>query len=266
MTINDKYNNLISYLKTLDSVAVAFSGGVDSTLLLKASKEALGPDSVIAVTVISNLIPQFELKDSADFCASEGINQMLCRVDELAIDGFSSNPPNRCYICKKAIFSNIIDIAKSNGIANILEGSNLDDDNDYRPGMQAIKELGILSPLKQCELTKDDIRAISKSLNLPTWDKPSFACLASRFTYGEEITVEKLKMVESAEDILRNKGFKQLRVRIHSHLARIEVLPADLERLFSIKDEINAEFKKLGFKYVTMDLGGFRSGSMNDVL
>ena len=258
-----KYGKMIEELKALGSVAVAFSGGVDSTFLLKAAKEALG-NNAIAVTVRSCLIPNNELCEAADFCRRENIRYIICDVEPLAINGFAENPINRCYICKKEIFGIIKKTAAENGANAVVEGSNLDDIGDYRPGMKAIRELGVLSPLQTAGFTKREIRDMSRKLGLPTWNKPSFACLASRFAYGEKITAEKLKRVEKAEQILRDSGFGQFRVRIHGDIARIELLPEDFEKLLKIREELYGAIKTLGFSYVTMDLQGYRTGSMNE--
>lgn len=261
-----KLSDLRKLLKSFGSAAIAFSGGVDSTFLLKVAHEELG-EKAVAVMVFSPLIPKKEALDAANFCKNENIRQFVLELDPLKIPGFKENPENRCYICKKEIFSKIRSLASENGIFTVCDGSNADDTGDYRPGMQAIRELGIKSPLLECGLTKNEIRILSKEMDLPCWNKPSAACLASRFVYGEEITEKKLKMVERAEDFLREKGFLQLRVRIHGeNLARIEIEKSDFDKILAIKDEINSFFKELGFVYTTLDLIGFRSGSMNEVI
>ena len=262
-----KYDDLKMMLKDFGSVAVAFSSGVDSTFLLYAAKEALG-DKVIAVSAKSSSFPERELTEAKAFCEAHKIRHIIFESEELEIEGFSENPVNRCYICKHELFEKIIKIAENEGISVILEGSNLDDNGDYRPGLQAVAELGIKSPLRSVGFTKEDIRALSKYLNLPTWEKPSFACLASRFVYGETITKEKLAMVDKAEQMLLDLGFRQVRVRIHGTMARIEVLPDEFEKLISeeIRSQITASFKSFGFTYVTMDLTGYRTGSMNEVI
>ncbi len=263
--MNSKYEKLTKKLKSLGSVAVAYSGGVDSTFLLKAAKDATG-NNVIAVTVRSCLIPGDELCEAADFCRRENIRHIICDVNTLAIEGFADNPINRCYICKKEIFGIIKKTAAENGVNTVVEGSNLDDNGDYRPGMKAIRELGVLSPLQTAGFTKREIRDMSEKLGLPTWNKPSFACLASRFVYGEKITEEKLRRVENAEQLLRGAGFRQFRVRVHGELARIEVLPEDFQKLLNIREQLYGNIKSLGFSYVTMDLQGYRTGSMNEVI
>ena len=262
-----KYDDLKKMLKDFGSVAVAFSSGVDSTFLLYAAKEALG-DKAIAVSAKSCSFPERELNEAKAFCEAHKIRHIIFESEELDIEGFSQNPVNRCYICKHELFEKIIKIAEKDGINAILEGSNLDDNGDYRPGLQAVAELGIKSPLRSIGFTKEDIRALSKYLGLPTWDKQSFACLSSRFVYGETISKEKLSMVDKAEQLLLDLGFRQVRVRIHGTMARIEVLPDEFSKLISedIRSKITASFKEFGFTYVTMDLTGYRTGSMNEVI
>lgn len=264
--IHEKLEDLRSYLHSLESVAVAFSSGVDSTFLLKVAHDTLG-DKAIAITATSCSFPKREADEAADFCKANGIRQIIVKSEELEIPEFRHNPKNRCYLCKKELFSKIILLAKENGIAEVCEGSNMDDNGDYRPGLQAVAELGVKSPLRHCNLYKSEIRELSKEMNLPTWQKQSFACLSSRFVYGEEINEKKLKMVDKAEQFLLEKGFKQLRVRIHGeNLARIEVLPDEMEKLLLLHSEIVENLKKIGFAYITMDLQGYRTGSMNEVI
>ena len=267
MDINEKFEKLKNYLSSLESVVVAFSSGVDSTFLLKTAHDVLG-DKVIAVTAESCSFPKRELNEAKLFCQKEGIKHIVVESEELEIDGFCKNPVNRCYLCKKELFEKITEIAKENNIKNIVEGSNIDDNGDYRPGLQAVSELNIKSPLRYAELNKNEIRELSKKLELNTWDKQSIACLSSRFVYGEEITKEKLSMVDKAEQLLLDLGFHQLRVRIHGTIARIEVLPDEFPKLIEEKNRLKivTEFEKYGFTYISMDLKGYRTGSMNETL
>ena len=267
MTIHDKYRVLQENLKALGSVAVAFSSGVDSTFLLKAAQEALG-DKVIAVTASSCSFPKRELEEAKAFCEKNGICQIIVESEELDIDGFRQNPKNRCYLCKHELFEKIWEIAKENGMNAVAEGSNMDDNGDYRPGLIAVKELGVSSPLRQAELSKAEIRELSKEMGLPTWDKQSFACLSSRFVYGETINEKKLGLVDKAEQLLLDMGFHQVRVRIHGNIARIEVLPEEIAKIVEEKNrmKIASKLKEYGFDYVTLDLLGYRTGSMNETL
>jgi uncharacterized protein len=223
---------------------------------------------VIAVTARSCSFPERELNEARVFCAKEDIKHFICRSEELEIEGFSQNPENRCYLCKSEMFTKIWDVAHRNGIGAVADGSNIDDEGDYRPGLQAVLEHNVRSPLREAGLKKDEIRALSKMLDLPTWDKQAFACLSSRFVYGERITVEKLKMVENAEQFLLDMGFRQVRVRIHGSIARIELGPDELPTLAAEENRhmVIDRLKGLGFSYVTLDLQGYRAGSMNEGL
>jgi uncharacterized protein len=265
--MENKLEQLKNYLHELGSVAIAFSSGVDSTFLLKVAHDVLG-DKAIAVTARSCSFPKRELNEAIDFCKRENIKHFICNSEELDIEGFSQNPPNRCYLCKRELFEKIINIARENNIAYVAEGSNMDDNGDYRPGLIAVSELEVKSPLRAVGLTKAEIRAYSKELGLPTWDKQSFACLSSRFVYGETITEEKLNMVDKAEQLLLDMGFHQIRVRIHDKLARIEVNPSEFEKLIQkeTREEIVSKLKSYGFMYVSMDLSGYKMGSMNATL
>ncbi|MDW2800386.1 ATP-dependent sacrificial sulfur transferase LarE [Clostridium boliviensis] len=264
MNIQGKNQKLRAYISDLGSLAVAFSSGVDSTFLLKTAHEVLG-DQVIAVTAKSCSFPERELNEAIQFCKSEGIRHFIVDSEELDIEGFSSNPKNRCYLCKHELFEKVAEVAVKHGIKQVAEGSNLDDNGDYRPGLKAVAELGVHSPLRYAKLNKEEIRELSRGLGLHTWNKQSFACLSSRFVYGETISKEKLSMVDKAEQLLLDLGFHQVRVRIHGTIARIEVLPDQISQLITEpqKSVITAELHRIGFSYVTLDLDGYRMGSMN---
>ena len=260
----NKLDRLREVLSDLGSLAVGFSGGVDSSFLLSVAKEELG-DRVIAVTAADASVPERELEEAKAFCHERGIRHIICRVDPLKEEGYRKNGPDRCYFCKHGIFTEIKRIAKENGIEYAAEGSNMDDLGDYRPGLKAVEELSVKSPLREAGLYKADIRSLSKAMGLPTWSKPAYACLASRFVYGEEITEKKLQMIDRAEQFLIGLGFLEERVRLHGNIARIEVSPADIPRLASedVRSAVYEEFKKLGFLFVTLDMKGYRTGSMN---
>ena len=273
MTKQEKYQKLQDNLRSLKSVAVAFSGGVDSTFLLKAAVDTLGTDKVIAVTACSCFFPEREQKEAEIFCRENGIRQIVFQSKGLEIDGIRQNPSNRCYLCKRALLMDMIAIAAENNINFVVEGSNMDDRGDYRPGMVAVKELGVISPLCLAEFYKAEIREFSKQFGLPTWDKPSIACLASRFAYGETISEERLAMVDKAEQRLLEIGFEQVRVRVHGQqdgavIARIEVMPEEFSKLVEreVREQVYHDFKEIGFAYVALDLRGYRTGSMNETL
>lgn len=267
MDAHEKLNKLKENIRNMGSLAVSFSGGVDSTFLLKVAADVLG-NQALAVTARSSTYPERELKEAETFAKSIGVKHIVIDSEELDIKGYSDNPVNRCYYCKHELFEKIKEVARQNGIRYVSDGSNLDDLGDYRPGMQAAKELEVISPLKAAEMTKDDIRLLSKEMGLPTWNKPAFACLASRFPYGQKITREKLVMVDKAEQFLLDLGFRQVRVRHHGDLARIEVGHGELSRFFNeeFMAKVYDKFKGIGFTYVTLDLKGYRTGSMNEAI
>ena len=263
----NKLKRLKEIIADYGSLAVGFSGGVDSSFLIAVAHEILG-DRLIAVTGVDASIPEREVKEAKAFCEEWGIRQITCTVDPFKDESFRNNAPDRCYFCKRGIFSEIKRIAGENGIEYVAEGSNMDDLGDYRPGLKAVDELGVKSPLREAGMYKADIRRISNAMGLPTWSKPAYACLASRFVYGEEITEEKLHMIDRAEQFLIEHGFLEERVRMHGNVARIEVPPADIPRLASdeIRTAVYDEFRKLGFMFVALDMKGYRTGSMNATL
>ncbi|MCB2306917.1 ATP-dependent sacrificial sulfur transferase LarE [Clostridium estertheticum] len=267
MELEMKFQKLKDSIQGLKSVAIAYSGGVDSTFLLKVAADVLG-NKVIAITAKSTTYPEREFKEAVKYIGDIGAKHIVIISEELEIEGFAKNPIDRCYFCKKELFSKVRKVADDNNINAVLDGSNADDVSDYRPGMKAANELRVISPLKDAGLTKDNIRELSKRLGLPTWNKPAFACLSSRFPYGNEITVEKLSMVERAEQFLLDLGFRQIRVRHHGDIARVEVNVQERNKFFSTEmmDKVANELKNIGFKYVTLDLLGYRTGSMNEVL
>lgn len=259
-----QYMQLKDRIASAGRAAVAFSGGVDSVFLLYAAREALG-EQVLALTVPLRAVPRRELEEAEAFCRQQGIRHRIERVDEFSIPGFADNPPDRCYLCKKTLFRRMLAAAEEEGFSVLMEGSNLDDQGDYRPGLRALQELRIQSPLKESGFTKTQIREMSRRLGLSAWEKPSMACLASRFAYGERITPEKMERVERAEEYLAELGFGQRRVRMHGNLARIELLSEELPVMMEDGRyrQVQERLSELGFSYVTLDLKGFESGSMN---
>lgn len=263
MEIDGKLEELCSILRTYGQAAIAFSGGVDSSFLCAVARQVLG-DGAVAVTVVSPFLPACELRDAVFIAGRIGIRHVLLDIPEIG-ETVAANPPDRCYHCKKGYFAAVRDAAHGRGISVVLDGSNTDDEGDYRPGMRALAELGIASPLRDAGLSKAEIRELSRRLGLPTSDKPAFACLASRIPYGERIDAKKLARIEKAEDYLRSLGFAQVRVRSHGDLARIEVAPEERKAFFSeaLLDGISAKFSSLGFLYSSIDLAGYRTGSLN---
>ncbi len=266
-TLQQKYDDLKRSLREIGGIAVAFSGGVDSTFLAAVAAQELG-DRALAVTAHSPLYPEHEQQEAASLAGQIGIRHETVVSDELDVPGFASNPPNRCYLCKSELFTVVRSVADRHGLAAVADGTNADDTSDYRPGRRAAAECGVLSPLLEAGLGKDDIRALSRELGLPTAEKAAFACLASRFPYGTHITEEKLIAVGALETELRALGFHQFRVRHHGEIARIEVGPDELEGVCSgtARERIVAAAKQAGFRYIALDLEGYRTGSMNETL
>lgn len=259
---------LESILTQLGSAVVAYSGGVDSTFLLKKALDVLGVEKVLAVLAQSETYPASEVAQAITAASSLGARLRLIHTEELADENFARNPANRCYFCKKELFGKLLEIAGREGYAAVVEGSNQDDLADFRPGREAKEQLGVRSPLLEAGLTKKDIRTLSKDLGLSTWDKPSFACLSSRFPYGVRITPQELRMVDQAEAFLKRLGFRQVRVRVHDQVARLELEPGEMLRVFhdGLAGQVASELKRIGFTYVALDLEGYRTGSMNEVL
>ncbi|MFH1489285.1 MAG: ATP-dependent sacrificial sulfur transferase LarE [Pseudomonadota bacterium] len=266
-TAREKKGKLIQTLKGLDGLLVAFSGGVDSTFLLAVAREVLG-DGAVAATACSKTFPAEEQEEAVRFTKERNIQHIVFSSDETDLPEFLSNPPDRCYYCKKLLSQNLIKIAGEMGIHHVAHAANADDLADYRPGMDAAREMGLIAPLLEVSLKKQEIRFLSKEMGLPGWDKPSMACLASRIPYGEAVTEEKLVMVEQAEAYLRKKGFRQCRVRHHGPVARIEVEGRDIKRILEggLREEIVRAFRGIGFLHVALDLEGYASGRMNRAL
>lgn len=262
MIQHPKYKNLIAYLKDLESVSVAFSGGVDSTFLLVAAKEALN-DRIIALTVRAPYMANWEVDEAVDLCNQLNIRHII--VESAIPEEIRHNPADRCYLCKKKIFSTLIKTAASHGITHVLDGTNSDDPSDHRPGLKALKELGIISPLLSAGITKKEVRDFSKQLGLPTWDKPAYACLLTRLPHGVEVKKEELKRIERAEKFLIDTGYRAVRVRSHGNLARIETEPEFISEIVAGEngDKIVSAFREIGFEYVTIDLQGYRPGSFS---
>jgi uncharacterized protein len=265
--LQEKLNSLKSALTEMGSALVAFSGGADSTFLLKIASDVL-KNRVIAVTASSETYPRKEIGEAQKNAKGLGVKHIIIYTNELGDPEFVANTPERCYYCKKQLFSKLLEMAKQRGLNHVIDAANHDDASDFRPGMRAGSELGVKSPLKDAEFTKEEIRALSKKMNLPTWDKPSSPCLATRFPYGVKITKERLSKVEQAEDFLTKLGIRQLRVRDHGEIARIEVLEEDIQMLFreDVSKQIKERLKSLGYIYVCLDLEGYRMGSMDEPL
>ncbi|SFE54332.1 ATP-dependent sacrificial sulfur transferase LarE [Alteribacillus iranensis] len=264
--LEQKLENLQEILRQLDTIVIAFSGGVDSTFLLKVSLETLGKDNVLAVTADSETYPFEELEEAKQLAKQLGARHEIIETSELNIPGYSENTPNRCYFCKKSLFDHLIPIMHSQGYKNMAFGLIADDMGEHRPGVKAAKEYNVRGPLHEAELYKNEIRELSQQMGLPTWDKPSFACLSSRIAYGEKITIDKLRKVHESEKAIKNLGIRQVRVRTHGDTARIEVEPSEMSTLLKYHETLTEQLTEIGYTYVTMDLKGYKSGSMNKVL
>jgi uncharacterized protein len=265
--LSQKYDRLLDILRGLESVLVAFSGGVDSTFLARAAKEALG-DKALLVTADSETYPASELAEAKRLANHLGMRHVVVETRELSNPEYARNSPSRCFFCKEELFTKLQPVALREGMRRLIYGANMDDLGDHRPGMEAARRMGVSAPLIEVGFWKAEIRELSREFGLPTWEKPSFACLSSRFQYGDAITPEKLRQVDAAEAFLRSLGFRQFRVRHHDRLARLEIAQEEMGRLWEdgIQDAIVARLTELGYLYVAVDLQGFRSGSANEAL
>ncbi|MGL5328639.1 MAG: ATP-dependent sacrificial sulfur transferase LarE [Peptostreptococcaceae bacterium] len=264
MEVNIKLENLKKRLLELESIAVAYSGGVDSNFLLKVAKDTLG-DKVIAVTLHAMMHSDREIQEAKEYAKEFDVEHIVVKIDDFDVKEFIENNNDRCYHCKKAVFNKVKEVASENNIKYVVDGTNIDDLGDYRPGLLALDELNIISPLKECGLTKMDIRNLSKKMNLKTFNKPAFACLATRIPYKTKITKEVLRKIEKSEEYLVEAGFNQFRVRVHDNIARIEVGFDEIHKFFNedLLNKTNNKLKQIGFEYVTLDLEGYNMGSMN---
>ena len=264
--LKNKLEELEAVVAPYGSALVAFSGGVDSSLALAVAAKALSKESVLAVTSNNETYLPSELEGAKALALSLGVEHLVVNTRELDDPNYAKNPANRCYFCKSTLYSDLAKIAEEKGFRCVIDGANKDDEGDYRPGREAAKELGIISPLSVVRMSKDEVRELAKFLGLPSWDKPALACLSSRFPYGQEITPEKLAQVARAEEFMRSRGYKQVRVRHHGEIARLEIGPDELEKAFKQREEISTELTAAGFLYVTLDLVGYTPGSLNATL
>ncbi len=261
-----RLKELESIIAPYGNTLVAFSGGVDSSLALAIAARALPGDQVLAVTSNNETYLPSELDLAKDLASSLGVEHLIVNTRELDDPNYASNPTNRCYFCKSTLYSDLDALARERGYGCVVDGANADDEGDYRPGRKAAKELGVVSPLSLAGVGKEEVRVLAHHLGLPSWDKPALACLSSRFPYGQEITPEKLSQVARAEEFLRSRGFRQVRVRHHGEIARLEVGSEEMDRAFAEREEISTELKAAGFLYVALDLAGYKSGSLNAAL
>jgi len=264
--LKNKLEELEAVVAPYGSAVVAFSGGVDSSLALAVAAKALSQESVLAVTSNNETYLPSELEGAKALALSLGVEHLVVNTRELDDPNYAKNPANRCYFCKSTLYSDLAKIAEEKGFRCVIDGANKDDEGDYRPGREAAKELGVISPLSVVRMSKDEVRELAKFLGLPSWDKPALACLSSRFPYGQEITPEKLAQVARAEEFMRSRGYKQVRVRHHGEIARLEIGPDELEKAFKQREEISTELTAAGFLYVTLDLVGYTPGSLNATL
>ncbi|HVB65574.1 MAG TPA: ATP-dependent sacrificial sulfur transferase LarE [Nitrolancea sp.] len=261
----EKYSQIQQIMADLGSVVVAYSAGVDSTLVLRIARDALG-ERVVAATGLSDTYPDEEMAEARTLAAEMGVEHVMVRTEELTDPRYAMNSHQRCFFCKNELYGKLRELADQRGIPHIVDGTNADDLGDHRPGLRAARQIGVRSPLQEVGMTKAEIREISNELGLRTWDKPAFACLSSRFPFGTPITLEKLKQVADAERGIRQLGFRGFRVRHHDKLARLEVDPADFPRVLERHDEVVACIRAAGYRFVTLDLQGYRSGSLNEGL